>query len=117
MAETGLKEQPQVGPGLKYDKDKTRMELLPPRALFEVARVLTHGAKKYGPRNWSLVDNHVDRYMGACLRHLNSFQQGELIDSESNISHLGHAICCLLFILEKDLTETHQVIPGSTHPL
>lgn len=92
--------------GLKYDKDKTRMELFPPWAFEEVSKVLTHGAKKYGPRNWELVDRHVDRYMGAALRHIMAYQQGANLDTESNLHHLAHAACCLLFILDKAARDT-----------
>jgi len=94
--------------GLKYDKDKTRFDLLSLNAERAVAEVLTHGARKYGARNWNLVDNHVDRYIGAARRHLNAYMSGEKIDPESNIHHLAHAICSFMFILEKDLTEKPQ---------
>lgn len=88
--------------GLKFDEGKVRFELIPPKPLHEVAKVLTHGAKKYGPRNWMLVDNHLDRYTGATYRHINAWQQGEDID-ESGCHHLAHAICSLMFLLEKEL--------------
>ena len=42
--------------GLKFDSEKPRMDLLPPKAIFEVAKVLGFGAEKYGPENWRLLD-------------------------------------------------------------
>lgn len=89
--------------GLKFDDTKPRFDLIPPRAELELAKVLLHGASKYGPRNWELVDNHVDRYIAACRRHLNAYMIGEKIDKESGLPHVAHAICSLMFILEKDL--------------
>ena len=86
---------------VKYDKGKIRMELLPPNALEEVAKVFTHGAEKYGDFNY-LKGNGLDlnRLYGACLRHLNSWKKGELNDKESNYSHISHAACGLMMILE-----------------
>lgn len=86
--------------GKKYDSDKPRMDLLPPRAIVDVAQVLTFGAKKYAPGNWKLVENAEERYMAAALRHLMAHQAGELTDPESGLSHLSHATTCLLFIQE-----------------
>ena len=86
---------------VKHDKGKIRMELLPPYALEEIAKVFTHGAEKYEDFNY-LKGNGLDlnRLYGACLRHLNSWKKGELNDKESNYSHISHAACCLMMILE-----------------
>lgn len=89
--------------GVKYDGDKIRMDLLPPRAMLEVAKVLTFGAKKYSPDNWRKVDGLGWRYLSAEMRHVNAWQRGETDDAESTYHHLAHAICCLSFILEDEL--------------
>ena len=47
--------------GLKFDSEKPRMDLLPPKAISEVAKVLGFGAEKYGPENWRLLENLQDR--------------------------------------------------------
>jgi hypothetical protein len=88
--------------GIKHDTDKPRFDLIPPMAELAVAHVLRYGADKYAPGNWALVENGHERYMAAALRHLNAYRMGEPEDIESGYSHLAHAICCLLFILEKD---------------
>lgn len=86
---------------IKHDSGKVRMELLPPYALEEIAKVFTHGAEKYEDFNY-LKGKGLDlnRLYGACLRHLNSWKKGELNDKESNYSHISHAACCLMMILE-----------------
>lgn len=89
--------------GLKFDSEKPQMYLLPPRAILEVGKVLTFGASKYGPKNWRLVDDLQSRYTSACLRHIFAEMSGEELDSETSMSHLAHAICCLLFKLEAKL--------------
>ena len=89
--------------GLKFDSEKPRMDLLPPKAIFEVAKVLGFGAEKYGPENWRLLENLQDRYTAGALRHIFAHMDGEELDPESEMSHLAHALCCLLFKLEIEL--------------
>lgn len=86
--------------GIKYDSDKVLMGCIPPTAEVLLGMVLTYGAKKYSRENWRLLDNLEDRYMDACLRHINLHRRGEEIDPESGLPHLGHAVACLMFLLE-----------------
>ncbi len=86
---------------VKHDTGKPRADLLPPRALLAVARVLALGAKKYGPNNWHKCQE-PPRYVGAALRHVLAYMSGEKRDAESGESHLAHAACCVLFLLELD---------------
>lgn len=88
--------------GLKLDGGKARLDLLPPRAVEVVGQVLAHGAAKYAPDNWRHVDGWRWRYTAAALRHLVAFMRGERLDPESGLPHLGHAACCVLFLLELD---------------
>jgi hypothetical protein len=78
---------------------KTRFDLLPVGALTEIAEVLTFGAEKYGAHNWSR-GTAWSRYFAALLRHLFAWWGGEDRDPETGASHLAHAGCCLLFLLE-----------------
>lgn len=92
--------------GMKFDTIKPRTYLLPPKALLEVSKVLTIGAEKYDEENWRKLDNLQNRYTGAALRHLFAHMDNEILDPETNLSHLAHAICCLLFKLEIELETT-----------
>ena len=83
--------------GKKYDEGKPMMGLLPFKSLAEVSKVLTFGAKKYAAHNWKKVE--PERYLDAALRHLGDYLEGEDDDSESGLSHLAHAGCCVLFAL------------------
>lgn len=87
-------------PGGKHDSGKPLMGAVPPNALLAVARVLTFGAEKYGRDNWRQVENAETRYLDAALRHINAYQRGEVADPESGESHLAHAVCSLMFMLE-----------------
>lgn len=97
-----MDEQPQ-GSGRKDDADKPQMDLVPPLMEREVARVLTFGAKKYGPDNWRHVPGAHQRYHAAARRHINSLSRGETHDPETGLHHAAHAVCCLMFWGEKDM--------------
>lgn len=96
--------QKQLDPteGRKYDGGKPQYGLLPPVALRKTVDVLTFGAQKYAPNNWRYVDDGMRRYFDAAQRHIWAWKQGETVDPETNINHLAHAICCLLFMCELD---------------
>ena len=95
-------------PGKKFDQEKPMLYLLPPKSLIEIGRVLTHGAEKYGPENWRKVDDLQNRYTSAALRHIVAHMEGEKYDEETYLSHLAHAMCCLLFKLEDELIEESE---------
>lgn len=87
---------------VKHNQGKTEWHLLPMWVMEYVVRVLMHGAIKYSSDNWKLCKN-PDTYFDACVRHLNRYQQGRLIDPDSGLPHLSHAICCLIFQLGLDI--------------
>ena len=91
--------------GIKYDSAKPKMNLLPPKAVMEVAKVLTFGAEKYDAENWRKLEDLQNRYTAGALRHIFAHMDGEELDPETNLSHLAHAMCCLLFKLEIELEE------------
>jgi len=91
--------------GRKYDSEKPKLHLLPPKAVIEVGKVLTFGAAKYDPENWKKVPDLQNRYTSAALRHIFAHMDGEELDPETKLSHLAHAMCCLLFKLEVELED------------
>lgn len=84
--------------GTKDDFDKVKLSLIPPESVIEIARVFTYGAAKYKAHNfrggmaWS-------RMIDALQRHITAWQRGEENDSESGLSHLAHAGCCLMMLM------------------
>jgi len=89
--------------GRKFDGGKLEYGLLPPYALQETVKVLTFGAQKYERNNWIHVDDANRRYFDALQRHLWAWKMGENIDPESGLHHLAHAMCCLMFLYERDV--------------
>lgn len=101
-----------VRPGIKLDHGKARTDLLHPTFLEDVAKVLAHGAKKYGAGNWKALKHGRERYVGALLRHIIAYSQGERVDAETGLPHLAHAGCCLMFIHGFDVEDiTEAPVP------
>ncbi len=93
--------------GVKHDTGKPSMALLPGGPLLEIAKVLDFGAKKYAPDNWR-GGMKWRRLISASLRHVYAFSEGQDLDPETQLSHLAHACCCLLFLLEYTKTHTEK---------
>lgn len=89
--------------GVKADSSKPQLELLPRRGLEEIAKVLTFGAHKYDRDNWR-KGLEWSRCIGAAQRHLLAYANGETHDPETGLSHLAHAGCNILFVLEYERT-------------
>lgn len=89
--------------GRKFDGGKLQYGLLPPNALEATVDILTFGAEKYEPDNWKWVPDAKRRYFDALQRHLWAWKKGEQNDQETGKNHLAHAMCCLMFLLERDL--------------
>lgn len=83
----------------KNDLGKPRMELISSKFLVGLAKVLTHGAKKYAAHNWR-KGLAYSRVYGALQRHLAAWNDGEDLDAETGLSHLYHAACELMFLAE-----------------
>jgi hypothetical protein len=79
------------------------MSLLSTHALTEVAKVMTFGKKKYAAHNWR-GGFAWSRPLAAAARHLYAYIGGEDKDPETGLSHLAHAICCCMFVLEFEKT-------------
>jgi hypothetical protein len=73
-------------PGAKLDASKPMLSLLIDfrLALTEVAKVGTFGARKYSRGGWQHVDDGVNRYTDAMLRHLLAASD---IDADSGMIH------------------------------
>jgi hypothetical protein len=61
-----------------------------PRAISGVAAVSAFGATKYAWNGWRGVEDGVQRYTDALVRHLVAEASGELYDPESGLPHSLH---------------------------
>jgi hypothetical protein len=74
----------------KYDPSMLTLELVE-----LLSRVRMFGAKKYARNNFKITGFKYTRSCAAALRHIFAFLNGEDLDPESGLSHLGHAVASL----------------------
>lgn len=86
----------------KADAGKARMDLLPYPALEAIAQILTFGATKYAAHNWR-KGFAWSRIYSSLQRHLGAWSEGEDADPETGKSHLWHAGCNILFLIQHEL--------------
>lgn len=101
--------------GRKDDANKAPYDLIAPEMLHAMAAVLDFGAKKYAPRNWE-KGMRWGRCFAALMRHLWAWWAGERADSETGMSHLWHAACCLMFLVAYEARQVGQD-DRADHPL
>lgn len=101
-------------------RTKPPLELIPAGAMVQEAMVFGLGAEKYGAFNWRQQAVSARVYVGAAMRHLASWMDGESIDGESGASHLAHARACLGILLDAEAIgklEDDRPIPGNAAEL
>jgi len=84
--------------GIKNDSAKPDLSLVPTEAIFEMAKALTFGAKKYSRYNFR-EGMDISRPISASLRHIYQFLDGEDVDEETQCIHLGNAMAGLAMAL------------------
>ncbi len=83
-----------------YDEGKPPLAYLPWGGIDEVAMVQAYGHKKYKDYNNYRKGMEIGRNLSCAIRHIRAFMEGEDLDKESGRSHLAHAACRLLFVLQ-----------------
>lgn len=92
----------EVKEAFKDDRGKRQWDLLPLRALDEVIKVFEYGYQNHPerhPHQWR-YGTKFSRYWSAAVRHIFAWWKGEALDQESGLSHLAHAVCDLLILME-----------------
>jgi hypothetical protein len=85
--------------GIKFDLGKPDLSLIPLSAMQQEALGYMFGAKRYGRYNYA-KGMEASRLIAAALRHATAWYQGENIDPDSGIHHLGLARCNFGMLLE-----------------
>lgn len=97
-------DDPRVKPGGNNPKDivgstKVPLEIVPPALAAYAAVALHNGAGKYGVSNYRAVGIRSSIYVGALLRHIHAWQQGEECDEEG-VPNLAAAAACLAILID-----------------
>ena len=85
-----------------------RFDLLDPRAMFEMTKVLSEGAEKYGADNWRLID--ISDHLNHLIIHAYAYMAGDRQDE-----HLSHALCRAMFALGVSM-QTEDDLERATKP-
>lgn len=85
-----------------YDDGKPPLANLPPAGIAAVARVQAYGHRKYKDFNNYRRGMEVSRQLSCAMRHIMAYMDGESLDPESGETHLAHAACRLLFVIQNE---------------
>lgn len=84
--------------------DKIPFHLWPETASALGALALLEGALKYGRTNWRPMGVRASIYCDAARRHLNAWFEGEELDPDSGLPHLGHLLACVAILVDAGAT-------------
>lgn len=73
----------------RFNSEKPKWGLVHYESMEPMIRVLEFGAKKYAPFNW-MKPMDTREILESIQRHVAALMDGELVDKESGISHMGH---------------------------
>jgi dATP/dGTP diphosphohydrolase len=99
---------------------KVQLNLVPASSIIYQALAMEDGAVKYGPFNWRQNKVIASIYLAAAMRHLQSWQDGEELASDSQKPHLAHALACIGIIVDAKETgnlKDDRPLPGAASKL
>jgi hypothetical protein len=81
---------------LRYNEGKAEWSMVHFKSLEPMVRVLMYGEKKYARDNWK---KGLDReeILDSMQRHLAALIDGQEVDPESKLHHIGHIMCNCMF--------------------
>lgn len=91
-----------ANPKQAYGDLKVPVHTVPPALMIGAARAFGEGANKYGAFNWRTSKVETMTYIGAMLRHLAAYADGEDVDPESTTGklHLEGIAACVGILLD-----------------
>lgn len=99
--QSGLRnDAPSANPKDAMGRAKASLALIPPPALFEMAKAMRFGADKYGAYNWRRSRVRQMVYLEAALRHIEQLIDGEDLDDESRAAHEAHVMAGMAIIID-----------------
>ena len=91
---------------IEYNTSKPQLELISPKFILALGRVLKNGSDKYSyakfldfnDNNFLLDNCTYQKHIGAAMRHIEKWRSGIDYDEESGEHHLVHAASRLMMI-------------------
>ena len=106
--------------GWRSNDGKMRPTLISPVVLWLLGKVLQFGARKYAAHNW-VKGLSWEETADSFQRHYLRWMMGEEMDEESQLPHLAHMMCNVMFLLHMQATGSgrddrefvkHPVVPS-----
>lgn len=89
-----------LGP-IHKDEGKEMLSIIPYPAMKLAAEIFTYGLQKYAEYNYKNPPGLTTKQLiNSCMRHVWKYNNGEDLDPESGLSHLGHAMANLMMIID-----------------
>jgi hypothetical protein len=89
-----------TNPKQAFGDAKVPTHVIPKPALYWQALAHANGALKYGAHNWRVSGVKATTYLNAAKRHLDAFEEGQLVDPESGVPHLAHVCACMNILMD-----------------
>lgn len=89
-------------PKTAFGMRKPTAAFIPPVSFLHLGRAMEYGADKYGPFNWRDRAVSSTVYYGGMDRHQKSWFDGETIDPESGVHHLGMIMANCAILLDAE---------------
>lgn len=80
------------------------LDLIPTTGLVYAAMSFAEGASKYTAANWRIAGVRFSTYHAAMMRHMLKVANGEWVDPETNVPHLGSIIGSAMI-----LADAHEI--------
>jgi hypothetical protein len=94
--------------GLRDNKNKPQWSLVCLPTLEPMIKVLEFGKNKYGLENWKKGLDKKE-ILESLQRHLVALFEGEEIDKESGLDHIGHVLCNAMFYSYERMIEQDKI--------
>jgi len=91
-----------VNPKDGIGNTKLPLHLWPTSATAHGSLALLDGMLKYGRLNWRGTDVRASVYVGALMRHVAEWMEGQTSDPKSGLRPLAHALACIVIILDAE---------------
>jgi hypothetical protein len=96
---------------MRFNQGKIEWSLVDFKSLEPLVKVLTFGKEKYERDNWKLGGENTSQQslMDSLLRHATALADGQQIDPESGLHHIGHIMCNCLFYSYHHIMKNQKV--------
>jgi len=94
---------------LRHNSGKPKWSMVHFKSIEELPRVLEFGSIKYDRGNW-MLGLDLNEIKDSMQRHLAELIDGNELDEESGLHHIGHIMCnCMFYMYHKNKQDEKQL--------